>query len=181
MHHRSKLVLAMGALLLATPALSSCGFNLGTDRINTVQHGGTQRDASVDVLAAVIVSGTSGSGTLSGRLVNNVAEPNELGAVSAAPDAGVTASEFEPVEIPAAGTLALADVGEGLRLDGDFDPGDVITLTFELGSGESVDVEVPVVRECGFYEGLDSAPEAESGSAEKPEEISCEAPEEEAH
>ena len=52
MPHRRTLALAVGALLLATPALSSCGFNLATDRVNTTQHGATNRDKSVDVLAA---------------------------------------------------------------------------------------------------------------------------------
>jgi copper(I)-binding protein len=191
MHHRSKLVLAVGALLLATPALSSCGFNLATDRVNTVQHGGTNRDGSVDVLAAVIVSGTTGSGTLSARLVNNTDEPAELVGVSSSGVPELTATAVEPTEIAAHGALALADVGDGVRLEGDFERGDVVDVVFELGSGERVDVEVPVVRECGFYDGLDSAPAASDegaegaeptqGASDEAEAVSCETEEAEGH
>jgi hypothetical protein len=163
MHHRSKLLLAVGALLLATPALSSCGFNLATDRINTVQHGGTNRDASVDLLAVVIVSAADGSGTLSGRIVNSSTEATELSAVSALDDASVTAGEIESVEVPSGSALAMADIGDGVRVEGDFKAGDIVDLTFEFTNGEQVEVEVPVVRECGFYVGLDSAPAAGDG------------------
>jgi hypothetical protein len=163
MHHRSKLLLAVGALLLATPALSSCGFNLATDRINTVQHGGTNRDASVDLLAVVIVSAADGSGTLSGRIVNSSAKATELSAVSALDDASVTAGEIESVEVPSGSALAMADIGDGVRVEGDFKAGDIVDLTFEFANGEQVEVEVPVVRECGFYVGLDSAPAAGDG------------------
>ena len=190
MHHRSKLVLAVGALLLATPALSSCGFNYATDRVNTVQHGGANRDGSVKVLAAVIISGTQGSGTLSGRLVNNSDEPAELVGVSAGGDVELSVGEVEPTEIVARGALALADVGDGIRVEGDFVPGDVIDVAFELDSGDSIDVEIPVVRECHFYDGLDDAPSASpSGGASAAAgsesatgaEVSCDTEEAESH
>ncbi|MCD4533805.1 hypothetical protein LRP67_06895 [Nocardioides sp. cx-169] len=165
MHHRSKLLLAAGALLLATPALSSCGFNLATDRINTVQHGGTNRDGDVDVLGAVIISGSEGTGTLSGTLANNTEDQAQLASVTSGGEVELSAGEVEPTEITGRGAVQLADLGDGIRVEGDFRPGDVVDVVFEFDSGERVDVEVPVVRECGFYEGLDSAPSASSSDS----------------
>ncbi|WP_193610560.1 hypothetical protein [Nocardioides lijunqiniae] len=170
MHHRSKLVLAVGALLLATPALSSCGFNLATDRINTVQHGGTNRDASVDLLAVVIVSATDGSGTLSGRIVNSSEDATELSAVTALDDESVSTGEIASVEVPSGAAVAMADLGDGVRVEGDFAAGDIIDLTFEFTNGEQVEVEVPVVRECGYYADLDSAPTVGEGGPAEPSE-----------
>ncbi|MCD4526527.1 hypothetical protein [Nocardioides sp. cx-173] len=165
MHHRSKLLLASGALLLATPALSSCGFNLSTDRINTVQHGGTNRDGDVDVLGAVIISGSEGTGTLSGTLANNTDDEAQLASVTSGGEVELSAGEIEPAEITGRGAVKLADIGDGIRVEGDFRPGDVVDVVFEFDSGERVDVEVPVVRECGFYEELDSAPSASSSGS----------------
>jgi hypothetical protein len=176
MHHRSKLALAVGALLLTTPALSSCGFNLATDRINTVQNGGTNRDASVDLLAVVVVSAAEGSGTLSGRIVNSSEDATELSAVTALDDASVTTGDIASVELAPGTALAMADIGSGIRVEGDYQAGDIIDLTFEFTNGEQVEVEVPVVRECGFYDGLDSAPTIGEGGPSGPSETSSDSP-----
>jgi hypothetical protein len=52
---RRSWALAAGALLLAVP-LSSCGFDKATEREYTPAAGANNRDASVDVLGAAIVS-----------------------------------------------------------------------------------------------------------------------------
>ena len=44
-----RLALAAGGLLLAVPALASCGFDYPTERVNTVGAGVTNRDGTVDV------------------------------------------------------------------------------------------------------------------------------------
>ncbi len=47
-------------------------------------------------------------------------------------------------------------------MNGDFGPGDVVTLEIGFGDGTSTEMEVPVVPPCDEFEGLDvSAPESE--------------------
>src|SRR3546814_14018682 len=60
---------AIGALVLAAPALSSCSF--ATDKVYTPGPGANDRSERVDVLNAVIVATKAGSGTLVPSLVNN--------------------------------------------------------------------------------------------------------------
>lgn len=165
MHHRRTRVLAVGALLLATPALSSCGFNYATDRINTTQHGATNRDKSVDVLAAVIVAEKPGSGTLSARLVNNDQEATELTAIEGS-EAELSVTALEPTEIPPSGALAAADLGDGIRIDGDFIPGNIVSLTMTFSNGDQVPLEVPVVKACDEYAEVEQAPEIEAEPTE---------------
>lgn len=179
MHHRRTLVLAVGAVLLATPALSSCGFNYATDRINTTQHGATNRDKSVDVLAAVIIAEQPGSGTLSARLVNNDSEATELSSIEGAE---LTVSAIEPTEIAAGRALAVSDLGEGIRIDGDFIAGDFVSLTMTFANGDQVALDVPVVKACDVYAEVEQAPAIASGeSAGAAEAYSCETHDEGGH
>ena len=71
MHLRRSLALATGALVLAVPALTSCGFDYATDRIYTQAAGVNDRDATVDVLGAVVVSAEEGSGIFVASFSNN--------------------------------------------------------------------------------------------------------------
>ena len=63
MHTRRSLRLVAGALVLALPLLSSCGFGKATDRVYTQAAGTNNRDADVHVLSAVIVAAQPDSGT----------------------------------------------------------------------------------------------------------------------
>lgn len=164
MHHRRTLVLAVGALLLATPALSSCGFNLATDRVNTTQHGATNRDKDVDVLAAVIIAEQPGSGTLSARLVNNSTDATELEGIEGT-GTELSVSTIEPTEIAEGGALDVADLGEGIRIDGDYIAGDFVSLTMTFSNGDQVPLDVPVVRACDVYADVEQAPAVESEPA----------------
>ena len=67
----ARLLAAAGALLLAAPVLSSCGFNYATDRPYTPAAGTNDQDGDVDVLGAVVVSAEDGSGTLIATFSNN--------------------------------------------------------------------------------------------------------------
>src|SRR3546814_16357627 len=60
---------AIGALVLADPALSSCSF--APDKVYTPGPGAHDRSERVDVLNAVIVATQNGSGTLVTRPVHN--------------------------------------------------------------------------------------------------------------
>src|SRR6478609_7881275 len=68
---RRKLATAIGALVLAVPALSACGFNYATEREYTPGNGTNYQHGVVDVLNAVIVAGEDGSGTFIASLSNN--------------------------------------------------------------------------------------------------------------
>ena len=154
--------LAAGGLLLALPALASCGFDYPTERINTVGAGVTDRDAEVDVTGLVIVAGQPDSGTLIGTLSNNTSEPISLVSMAGGEKGDLQADERQPVEVPARGHVNLATLAEaddGITLAGDFDAGDFVTITlsFDNEGQESVTLEIPVVKPCYQFEGLDNS------------------------
>jgi hypothetical protein len=151
--HRSLAASATAVLALAVP-LSSCGFDYATDREYTVAASTSNRDGVVDVLSAVVVSAEAGSGTLITSLSNNdTEEPQTLTGVSGN---GITAGEFEPVEIAPGGLVNLAEPPVGITLTGDFEAGNFVELTFDFESGERTTLELPVVPDdSGYWEGLD--------------------------
>ena len=173
-HPRRTLRFAIGALLLAVPVLSSCGFDYATDRVNDLTAGHTNREASVDVVNSLIVAGQADSGTLVGLLVNNDVDTDaELTSVTSGPDA--TAADIEELTIVAAGRADLGDAG--IRIEGTFEAGQVYEVTLAFDTGEEVELNLPVVTECGQYDGFDDAPEgAASGDA-----YSCEVEEAPGH
>lgn len=173
-HSRRTPRFAIGALLLL-PVLSACGFNYATDRVNDITAGHTNRDARVDVNNALIVAGQPDSGTLVGQLVNNEQEQDAdivLTNVTSGTDAA--AADFDPLTIPALGQVQLHEAG--IRIDGSFEAGNVYDVTLTFDNGDVVELAVPVVTQCGQYEGLDDAPGASSGEA-----YSCETEEAPAH
>lgn len=174
MHLRRTPALLLGALLFAT-VLTGCGTD-ATNRINQIQTGTNQRDSDVDVLGAVVVSAADGSGTFVATFVNN----SQLEAASVESVAGTDETDgltFDgdtSVDIPAAGAVNLADDG-GFPLNGDFGAGNFVHLTATFGDGSSVDMDVPVVTNCGIWEGLDGPTtgcEAESVEPDQSEETS---------
>ncbi|HET9420459.1 MAG TPA: hypothetical protein VFO49_04930 [Nocardioides sp.] len=171
-----RLALAACGLLLAVPALSSCGFDYPTERVNTIGAGVTVRDADVDVTGALIVSGQSDSGTLIGGLSNNVDADVALIEIAGGEKGAIAPEEFEPVEIAPNGHVnlaALAEADEGLTVSGDFEAGDFVTITFTFDNDQSVTTEIPVMKACYQFEGLDNTSEGESDEPL----YSCEAPE----
>src|SRR4051812_42520560 len=160
---RRTLALAAGALLLGSPVLTSCGFDYATDRVYTPANGANDRDASVDVLGAVVVAAQDDSGTFIAAMSNNDnLKPTRLDSFDGGEKGNLTASGFTPVKIPAAGLVNLANDG-GIAVTGDFKPGDFVSVKLGFATGEDVSVEVPVVTACGYYTDLDTS--ASSGSA----------------
>ena len=161
MHLRRSLALAIGTILLAAP-LSSCGFNLGTDRIYTPAAGTNDRSSSLDVLGAVIVSAEEGSGTFVATLVNNDLN-NEATLESLEPgqsageegERAVSIGEFSPITVPPGGLVNLAAEDRGIRVEGDFRAGQVVPLTLTVSGGDVLEMNVPVVPNCGEFEGID--------------------------
>lgn len=158
-------------LAVCAPALTSCGFDYATDRIYTPATGVNNRDASVDALGAVIVSAEEGSGTFIASFANNsTTEPATIEALEGLDQSQLTASDFSPIEVPAGGLVNLADDG-GIEVTGEFAAGEFAQVALQLGTGERIQLDVPVVTNCGYYEGLDgaSSPEQCETSSESPE------------
>jgi hypothetical protein len=164
MHLRRNIALTAGALVLAAPVLSSCGFNYATDRTNTNAAGVNSHAKTVDVLGAVIVAAHPNSGTFIATLSNNMmTEPATLTDLTGAEGNTLTAQSFDPIEIPPGGAVNLATVG-GPRVDGTFEAGQFLPVTLTFDSGETVVMDIPVVAACDEYAGLDAAPTASATS-----------------
>lgn len=154
-------------LLLTVPvvaALTSCGFDYPTDRVNNIAAGVNDRDASVDVLGIRVLAFADGEGRLIGALANNLTEePAELTSVTA--EDGVATFDFEPVEIGPNAGINLADDSYVIPATGDFAAGEFIDLEFTFDTGETVGVNAPVVKPCFQYEDI-PAPESDATAAE---------------
>jgi hypothetical protein len=173
MPKRRPLALATCVLAVCAPALTSCGFDYATDRIYTPAAGVNNRDASIDVLGAVIVSAEEGSGTFVASFANNsTEEPGTVEALEGVDQSQLTAAEFAPVEVPPAGLVNLA-AEDGIEVNGEVAAGEFVPVALQFGTGERVQLDVPVVTNCGSYEGLDGPaspeqcePESEPAPAE---------------
>jgi copper(I)-binding protein len=186
MQHRRSLRLAAGALVLAMPLLSSCGFGKATDRIYTPAAGVNHRHGEVDVLSAVVVADQAHSGTFIATMSNNSPDQDDsLESITQDSDDSGNVSEVgtldiadlsPAVDVAARGYVNLADDEQGVAIKGDFDAGDMLHLTLTFSSGETATMKVPVVFACDEWEGLDtsvsdapsSSPSA-SSSADVPE------------
>jgi hypothetical protein len=165
---RRTLALATCVLAVCAPVLTSCGFDYATDRIYTPAAGVNNRDASVDVLGAVIVSAQDGSGTFIASFANNsTEEPATVETLEGGDQSQLTAADFSPIEVPAGGLVNLADDG-GLEVTGDVAAGEFVPVAIQFGSGDRVQLDVPVVTNCGDFEGLDGPPSTEQCEPESP-------------
>jgi hypothetical protein len=169
MQPRRSLALTVAALALTAPALTSCGFDYATDRYYTPANGANNRDGVVDVLGAVVVSTEPGSGTFLASLSNNsTTEATSFTELGATEGGDVTAAEFEPVEIAPGALINLAEPPAEIEVTGEFEAGDFVEVALGFDNGERTVVEVPVVDNHGYFEGLDGEPlpveETESGS-----------------
>ena len=161
----ARLLTAAGVLLLAAPALTSCGFDYATDKPYTPGAGTNHQDSDVDVLGAVVVSAEDGSGTLITSFSNNNQddEASITGIAGAGDTSDLTVGDFDPIEIPAGGLVNLADSDTPVTIEGDFETGDFLTLEFTFGDGSTATVDMPSVPDCYEYAGLDAS--ADTGTA----------------
>ena len=138
---------AIAALLLA-PVLTACGFNEQTDQVYQPAVGVNDRSGTIDILNALVVSGTDGSGTFAGTLVNkDQSQGDTLETVSGT---GVTASR-KTVQVPAGEAVPLGDSGAVSLKGTGIVAGKWVTLTFAFSSGQSTTIKVPVVEAAGDY------------------------------
>ena len=159
MQLRRSFALTAAALSLTAPALTSCGFDYATDRYYTPANGANNRDGAVDVLGAVVVSTEPGSGTFIASLSNNsTTEPATFSELTGTGGGDVTTAEFEPIEIAPGSLVNLADPPAEIKVTGDFAAGDFVEVSLGFDNGESTEVEVPVVDNDGYFEGLDGEP-----------------------
>lgn len=164
MHLRRTPALLICLLALAT--LTGCREDM-TNQINQISHGTVSRETDVDVLGAIIVSAEDGSGTFVATFVNNSTEEDaSVESVAGADDAQGLTFQDSSVDLAPSGMVNLATDG-GFEVEGDFVAGDFVPLTVTFGDGESVDIDVPVVTNCGMYADLDGPSSPEQ----------CEAPE----
>lgn len=136
--------------MLAIPLLSSCGVNFGaqTDQVYNPSAGVDDRSGSVDLLNALVVSGSSGSGTVIGTLVDNdqVHADTLRGVAGAGRDASLKVTPGGSTTIPAGGLLNLADDGRIGVIGSRVVPGNLVELTFSFDRGKAITVKAPVVN-----------------------------------
>lgn len=162
MPHLRRSALA-GLLLAVVPAtaLSGCGFHYPTDRVNTISSGVNDRTGDVDALGIRVLATAKGEGRLIGALSNNVRKDASLESVSST--AGISAGEFEPVEVAGRGTVNLATAAD-VPLSGNFTAGDVVPLDLTFSDGTTLSLDVPVVKPCYQYTAVPTPTPSESAS-----------------
>ena len=172
-----KLALAAGLVCLATPVLSSCGFDYATDRPNVISNGGfDQTGSGMRVLATRVVADSNDHGVFIATIaLNPTADaaadakkaPKLVGlAASSASSSQLTASSFSPIAVTSTGAVNLGDpsVG-GIPVTGDFEAGAIIPITLTFSDGEKITVQTPVVTQCGDYASV--VPQAGTGHGQK--------------
>ena len=164
MQLRRSFALTTAAVALATTGLSSCGFNYATNREYTPGVGINDRDGVIDVLGAVIVSTEPGSGTLIASLSNNsLDEEASMTEATLTEGEAPTPAEFEPILVKPGALVNLAEPAADITLTGDLAAGDFVEIAIGFDNGETVEIEVPVVENGGYYADLDGpAPVEES-------------------
>jgi hypothetical protein len=147
-----------GAVRALARPLTSCGLNYATDPIYTPAAGANQRDATVDVLGAVIVSSEPNSGTVIASFVNGSSQKDDSveSIIGSDDNQGVTAPDFQTIKVAANSLVNLATEG-GVKVTGTFSVGDYVPMTIAFGDGTQVSIDVPVVPNCEEWAGLDGS------------------------
>ena len=64
--------------------------------------------------------------------------------------------------------MALATIDEGIQLYYELTGPEDGPVVIQFGNGEEVEVDLPVVTNCGYYEGLDGPPSIEQCERDEP-------------
>jgi len=152
-------------LLLAAPALASCGFDYDTNEVTTISAGVNDRAGTVDILGAVIVADRDDAGVFAATFSNKT-DPtaSEIAAGDVGNDAlvGLSAGDggsdsdlsvigsVAPIEVDAKGAVNLFTEG-GIPVEGDFAAGDVVPVRLTFESGQVSTLQVPVQSYCHQY------------------------------
>ncbi len=155
MNLRRTLATASAGLALIA-ALGACGFNYPTDKVNNITAGSNYRGGTVDVLNAVIVSKTDNHGTFVATFVNT-SRRTPISVTSMTGDGTAVGSiPVDPFPINPNGLVNLSD-GGGIAVEGTYTKGQFLTLSIGFDNGETATLQVPVVDDDGYWEGLDTA------------------------
>lgn len=181
MLHRRPTATLVAVLLPLGAALTSCGFDYPTDRVNTIAAGVNDRDLEVDVLGARVLAASDGHGRLIGTLVYNDNEADAPASLTGVEGETVqVVGELPKIEVaPNEGVNLASDDVEPIVLGGEFAAGDFVSITYAFSTDEVVTLEVPVVKACGQYVDIE-IPEAEDKVPSAPEETDAAAHAEEA-
>ncbi len=159
---RRTLATASAGLALIA-ALGACGFDYPTDKINNITAGSNDRNGTVDVLNAAIVSKADNAGTFVATFANN-SQTKPISVTSMTGD-GTAVGDIpvEPFPINPQGIVNLASEG-GIAVTGSFTKGQFITMSIGYDNGETSTLSVPVVDDSGQWLGLDTATPSPSAS-----------------
>jgi len=172
------LVRTLVAALFVAPVLAACAstnFGAQTDKVYTPADGVTNRDGMVDVLNALIVSDTPGSGRLIAGLANNdTTTDDELAGVSGAGNSQALTISLAggDTTIPAGGLLQLADnKSANVQVQGDpsqLYAGAFARVTFSFKNADAVTVNVPVLAPGQNYTHVQLTPSPTPTPSESP-------------
>jgi hypothetical protein len=153
---RTKRALAVaGLVVVAAPLLSSCGFNEATNRPNTIANAGYYIYGDIHVLGARIIAPSDGTGTFVATIAATAqADSTKLTGLSGD---GVTAGQFDPIEVPSGTAVNLFTRG-GIPVTGGFKAGDSVPVTLTFDNGDSINVDAVVVKQCHEYADVSTAP-----------------------
>lgn len=156
------------AMVLLVPVLGGCGIagihgnDYQTDQVYQPAVGVNNRSGVVDVLGAVVVSGSDGSGTFIATLVNKDLEnPATLTQVTG--PSGMTIQVVKPVAVAADGLTNMAQMG-AVGVSGEaVQAGGFARLTLTFDTGQSTMLNVPIVDRNQEFSGI--APAIPNSSA----------------
>ena len=141
--------IAAAAVVLVVPVLAGCGVNFQaqTDQVYNPAVGVNNRDGQVDVLNALIVSGSDGSGTVVASLANNDEENADTlkSVTGAGKDSSLQVTTSGDTTIPAGGLLNLATQSKVFAHGKQITTGSFVDITFNFDKAGAVTVDVPVV------------------------------------
>ena len=152
--------LAALAMVLLVPVLGACQYQ--TDQVYQPSVGVDDRDGTVDVLGAVVVSTSFSSGTFVASLVNKDVE--ETAILTNVTGEGLQTHLSAPVEIKPESLVNLADTGAVSVAGDNIRPGKFARLTLEFQSGQKTEVNVPVVTADSIYADVKPASPSSSSS-----------------
>jgi hypothetical protein len=158
-----RVVALAAAGLAATAALTACGFNYPTDRINNITAGVDYRDGTVDILNAAVVATQADSGTFVATFVNGSTTKTVSLQSASGDNTAIASAEAQPFALEPGGLRNLAAT-KGIPVSGTFTPGQFVNISFQFDNGEDVTMNVPVVLDDGQWAGLDVATPSASES-----------------
>lgn len=135
-------------MVLMVLGASACTYQ--TDQVYQAGLGVNNRSGTVDILGAVVVSGTDGSGTFVASLVNKDLK-NTATLTSVTGASGLTIQLTKQVQVGPESLVNLADLGAISVAGNTVTAGGYVELTLQFDTGQKSVVNAPVVTRDGEY------------------------------